>query len=135
MFRIGLALVLCGIVGFVGCDPKGTGSGSGDKKVSPLVGTWEGTVPDLKGISLVMNFTADGKFSVETKMEGIEKDPKGPEIKIDGGKQEGTYKLEDKTITTTIDGKEKKLTVKELGDTKMILANEKGVDMTYTKKK
>ncbi|MCX7666439.1 MAG: hypothetical protein N2112_12940 [Gemmataceae bacterium] len=124
----------------MGCDSssKGTadkgGTGGSDKKANPLVGTWEGTDPELKGLALVFAFAADGKFTVETVMEGMN-DPKGPKIEIDGGKQEGTYKQEEKSIITNVKGKEKKLTIKEMSDTKMVLTNSEGKDMTFNKKK
>lgn len=121
----------------MGCDSSSKGTadkGGGDKKANPLVGTWEGTDSELKGLALVFAFAADGKFTVETVIEGMN-DPKGSKIEIDGGKQEGTYKQEDKTIITNIKGKEKKMTIKEMSDTKMVLTNSQGKDMTFNKKK
>lgn len=131
MFRIAMAVVACAMIGIVGCGSKST-SGDKDKKAAGIVGTWEATIPEAKGVSLVMTFTADGKFSQETVIEGL---PQGPNMKIDNGKEEGTYKLQDKTITTTVNGKDKTITVKELTDTKAVLANEKGIEVTFTKKK
>jgi uncharacterized protein (TIGR03066 family) len=134
MLRIGTTVGLVGmfaVVGVVGCGPATTTT-TGGAKVSPLVGSWVGTVPELKGVSVVMSFTADGKFTNETVIEGL---PKEPNVTVDGGKQEGTYTLADKTLTATVGGKEKKMTVKELTDDKLVLANPEGVEMTFTKKK
>jgi hypothetical protein len=132
MFRIGMALIACAMIGIVGCGSKSTSGGDKDKKGGGIVGTWEATLPEMKGVTLVMTFTADGKFSQETVIEGM---PQGPNMKIDNGKEEGTYKLQDKTITKTVNGKDSSITIKELTETKAVFANEKGIEVSFTKKK
>ncbi|MBA4064024.1 MAG: hypothetical protein C0501_09990 [Isosphaera sp.] len=130
MSRIGMAFALGVLAGVVGCGSSSpTGGGP---KGNPLVGTWEGSDPGLKGITLVFTFAADGKYTQETVIEGL---PKDPNVKIDGGKQEGTYKQDDKSLTLSAQGKEKKLTLKELTAAKMVLAGPDGKDeMTFKKK-
>ncbi len=130
MFRIGMALIACAMIGIVGCGSKST-SGDKDKKGAGIVGTWEATSPEGKGASRILTFTAEGKYSQETVLEGM---PKAPNITFDGGKEEGTYKLQDKTLTVTVKGKDKTITVKEVTDTKAVLTNDKGQDLTFTKK-
>ncbi|MEZ6142864.1 MAG: lipocalin family protein [Zavarzinella sp.] len=137
MLRIGMAFALFTLVGLVGCDSDSSksGSGSGSKNApasASIVGTWEGRDPEIKGFVLVMSFQADGKATMETVLENM---PKADNVTIDNGKQEGTYKLEDKTLSATFMGSEKKMTVKELTADKMVLTNDKGKDMTFTKKK
>ena len=131
MSRIGMAFALGVLAGVVGCGSSSP-TGGGGPKGNPLVGTWEGGDPGLKGITLVFTFAADGKYTQETVIEGL---PKDPNVKIDGGKQEGTYKQDDKSLTLSAQGKEKKLTLKELTAAKMVLAGPDGKDeMTFKKK-
>jgi len=130
-----MAFVLCALVGIVGCSSSSSSGPSGggtENKANALVGTWEGREPELPNLALVFTFAADGKVTQETVIEGL---PKDQNVKVDNGKQEGTYKHEDKTITITLQGKEKKLTIKESSDSKMVLTNPEGKDMTFTKKK
>jgi len=132
MLRLGMALLLCALVGIVGCGSSSSTTGGGEKKAPTLVGTWEASDPGIKGITLVMTFTADGKFTRETVMEGL---PKEPNVKVDGGKQEGSYKQEDKTLTLSTPGKDTKMTIKELTDSKLVLANAESKEVSFTKKK
>jgi hypothetical protein len=103
-----------------------------DKKEASIVGTWEGAIPELKGVKLIMTFTAEGKFSMETSLEDL---PKMDNVKIDNGKKEGTYKLADKKLTVSTGGKDKVFTIKELTATKALIANDQGVEVAFTKKK
>jgi len=135
MLRMGMAFVLCAMVGIVGCTSSSSSSGSsgsGESKADSLVGTWEASDPNTKDLTFVMVFTTDGKYSREAVIAGLAKDSR---VTVDNGKEEGTFKHEDKTITLTAQGKDKKMTIKELTDSKLVLANAEGKEVTFTKKK
>jgi uncharacterized protein (TIGR03066 family) len=131
MVRLGLAIVLGALVGLAGDRPSSVLRAE-EKKASPLVGRWEASEPAAKGLTLVLVFTADGKFTREAVLDNP---PKGGNVKIDGGKQEGLYQHADKTITLRAAEGESKLTIKELTDTKLTLVNPQGKELTFTKKK
>jgi uncharacterized protein (TIGR03066 family) len=130
MFRMAPLFVACVAAWLVGCSSSG--SNPGDKKAPSLVGTWEAREPDLKGVTLVMTFTADGKFTRETVMQDL---PKEANVTVDGGKQEGTYKQQDKTITLSAGGNDRTMTIKDVSDAKLVLANPENKELTFTKKK
>lgn len=134
MVRVSVAAVLISMMGIVGCGGGSSSSATSGTpaKASSLVGTWESSIPEMKDVTLVMNFTADGKFTQETVLAGVAAQPN---VTVDGGKQEGTYTSDDKVITMSVGGKEKKMTIKELADAKMVLANDQGMELTFTKKK
>lgn len=121
MVRIGMAVV-CALVALAGCGGEKAG----------LAGTWEASLPDAKGVSVVFTFTADGKYSQETVIEGLEK---APNVTVDGGKQEGTYKQDGKTLTLTTGGTDKTVTVKEHTADKLVLVSGEGKEISLSKKK
>ena len=136
MKRIVMALFFGMMVALVGCDaatkdPKGNPKEGDERAANKLVGSWEGEIPELKGLKLKMTFAADGKCTRETAVEGL---PKNDNVKVDGGKQEGTYTHEGNTLTMKFGDKESKVTVKELTDSKMVLEKEGEPSITFTKK-
>jgi uncharacterized protein (TIGR03066 family) len=93
-----------------------------------LVGSWEITKSDSlpKGAKGIVEFTKDGKLNLSMSFND-------KVFKISG-----TYKVKDKTITTTLDfgGKSKTetITVKKLTDTELIIEDEKGKTDEYKRK-
>lgn len=134
MIRLKMLFVLFAVIGVFGCDSakKEGDKKADDKKSASLIGTWEGRDPEIKGFVLVLTFAEGGKLTQETVIEGLPKDSK---VEVDNGKLQGTYKQDDKNLSLSLGGKDKKATIKEHTADKLVLVNEQNKEMTFTKKK
>lgn len=116
-----LGLLLCG--GLSAEDKKG-----GEKiDAQKLVGKWQPKQPP-KGVTVLVEFTKDGKMTVDSTAEG------GAKLQ-----DQSAYKLEGNrlTMTTKAGGKEetRTRTVTRLTDSELVLKDEKGGEQALVRVK
>ena len=97
-------------------DGGGSGKGKGDGESAKLVGTWEVTEGADKGLTL--DFMKDGKLKSS----------------IAGLFMEGTYSVDGKKLTITMNNHEGKNTIEKLTEGELVFKDEEGKDTKCKKK-
>jgi len=126
LFSVAVAVLLALAFTAQADDKKEEKKGKIDK--AKLVGTWalEKSEGDIK-VSIKMEFTKDDKLNVTLGVMGNE-------IKVNG-----TYKLEGDKLSVTMKDKDKEktdtMTVKEVTDKKLTLADKSGKSETFERAK
>jgi len=114
MRTAGVLVLLCAPLLLTGCGRK--------SNAELIVGKWEVAKGERAPAGSVAEFTKDGKLKVNRKAFGQTKS------------MEGTYKVEEDKLITTIEGETETDTIKTLNATTLIIEDSRGKTIEMKKK-
>jgi uncharacterized protein (TIGR03066 family) len=125
------AVMVCMVLGLVGCSGKDSASNTGGGKKEPaaasnkdkIIGVWEVTKSADAPPGATVEFTKDGKMKMTFAINGKEMSA------------EGSYTVEgDKVNSVGPDGKKDTATIKKLTESQLVVEDAKGKTDEYKKK-